>query len=35
MDKADGSGTMLFDLQARDWSSDVLTALDIPAEWLP
>ena len=35
MDKADGSGTMLFDLKRRDWSSEVLDALDIPAEWLP
>jgi xylulokinase len=35
MDKADGSGTMLFDLKARDWSSEMLTALDIPAAWLP
>src|SRR5215210_6766288 len=35
MDKADGSGTMLFDLKARDWSSEVLRTLDIPAEWLP
>ena len=35
MDKADGSGTMLFDLRNRDWSSDILEALHIPAEWLP
>lgn len=35
MDKADGSGTMLFDLNRRDWSHEVLDALDIPAEWLP
>ena len=35
MDKADGSGTMLFDLKARDWSIDVLEALSIPREWLP
>src|ERR1044071_681087 len=35
MDKADGSGTMLFDLQARDWSSEMLAALDLPVEWLP
>jgi xylulokinase len=35
MDKADGSGTMLFDLRKRDWSSDILEALHIPAEWLP
>ena len=35
MDKADGSGTLLFDLAARDWSPEVLGALEIPAEWLP
>lgn len=35
MDKADGSGTMLFDLGKRSWSSEVLNALNIPAEWLP
>ena len=35
MDKADGSGTLLFDLRARDWSPEMLTALDIPAAWLP
>lgn len=35
MDKADGSGTLLFDLRARDWSLDVAAALDIPVEWLP
>jgi xylulokinase len=35
MDKADGSGTMLFDLRRRDWSPDILAALHIPAEWLP
>ena len=35
MDKADGAGTILFDLAARDWSPAVLEALDIPAAWLP
>jgi len=35
MDKADGSGTILFDLKTRDWSPEVLAALDIPPEWLP
>ena len=35
MDKADGAGTVLFDLQARDWSEEVLTALDIPRVWMP
>ena len=35
MDKADGSGTLLFDLGARDWSAEVLAALEIPRAWLP
>jgi len=35
MDKADGSGTLLFDLAKRSWSEEVLRKLDIPAEWLP
>jgi xylulokinase len=34
-DKADGSGTLLFDLATRDWSPAVLDALDIPEAWLP
>jgi xylulokinase len=34
-DKAGGSGTILFDIAARDWSQDVLEALEIPAGWLP
>ncbi len=35
MDKADGSGTILFDLAARDWSPEVTSALEIPDAWLP
>lgn len=35
MDKADGAGTVLFDLKKRDWSEDVLAALDIPRAWMP
>jgi len=35
MDKADGAGTVLFDLKARDWSDEVLAALDIPRMWMP
>ena len=31
MDKADGSGTLLFDLAARDWSAEVLSAPRDPA----
>ena len=28
MDKADGAGTVLFDLKARDWSDEILAALE-------
>jgi xylulokinase len=35
MDKADGAGTLLFDLAARDWSPEVLDALRIDARWMP
>jgi xylulokinase len=35
MDKADGSGTVLFDLQKRTWSSEVLSALEIDPVWMP
>jgi xylulokinase len=35
LDKADGAGTLLFDLAERDWSAEVLARLDIPASWLP
>jgi xylulokinase len=35
MDKADGSGTLLFDLARRDWSAEMLDALEIPAAWMP
>jgi xylulokinase len=35
MDKADGAGTVLFDLRSRDWSDEVLSALKIPRAWMP
>ena len=35
MDKADGSGTLLFDLPSRDWSAPVLDRLEIPRAFLP
>ena len=35
MDKADGSGTMLFDLRRRNWSPEILKALNISPDWLP
>ncbi len=35
LDKADGAGTLLFDLAARDWSPEVLAALGIDPAWMP
>ncbi|HJW22487.1 MAG TPA: xylulokinase [Candidatus Limnocylindrales bacterium] len=35
VDKADGSGTLLFDLGARDWSPDVLAALELDPALFP
>ena len=35
MDKADGAGTILFDLKKRDWSEELLTRLKIPRDWMP
>jgi xylulokinase len=35
VDRADGAGTLLFDLAARDWSPEVLDALGIERAWLP
>jgi len=35
VDKADGAGTLLFDLAARDWSAEVLSALGLDPAWLP
>lgn len=35
MDKADGAGTVLFDLRARDWSDELLANLGIPSSWMP
>ena len=34
-DKADGAGTILFDLAARDWSPEVVDKLGIDRNWLP
>jgi xylulokinase len=34
-DRADGAGMLLFDIRTRDWSPEVLRALEIPLEWLP
>ncbi len=35
VDRADGSGTLLFDLARRDWSDEVVSALEIDPAWLP
>src|SRR6266508_791262 len=35
IDKADGAGTVLMDLKKRDWSQEVLSALEIPFAWMP
>jgi xylulokinase len=35
IDRADGAGTLLFDLRARNWSPEVLDALEINPDWLP
>jgi len=35
LDKADGAGTVLFDLRRRDWSPEVLSALEIDPAWMP
>ena len=35
VDKADGAGTILFDLAARDWSPVILSALGIDPAWMP
>jgi len=34
-DRAGGSGTALFDVHERTWSSEILEALEINPEWLP
>ena len=35
IDKADGSGTILFDLAARTWSEELLEALGLDPAWFP
>lgn len=34
-DASDASGTLLLDLRTRDWSPELLDALEIPRAWLP
>jgi xylulokinase len=35
IDVADASGTLLFDVEHRRWSEEMLEALELPQEWLP
>jgi len=34
-DASDAAGTLMLDMQARDWSGEILDALEIPQEWMP
>jgi xylulokinase len=34
-DASDAAGTLFLDLRARSWSTEILEALEVPAEWLP
>jgi xylulokinase len=34
-DVADASGTLLFDVEHRRWSEEMLESLEVPREWLP
>ena len=34
-DASDAAGTLLLDARERDWSAEILAALEIPAEWMP
>lgn len=34
-DVSDASGTLLFDVQRRRWSAEMLQALDVPESWMP
>ncbi|MEA2657107.1 MAG: xylulokinase, partial [Chloroflexota bacterium] len=34
-DASDASGTLLLDLRRRNWSDEILDALQVPREWLP
>jgi xylulokinase len=35
VDRAGASGTLLFDLEDRDWSDEVIELLDLPRAWFP
>jgi xylulokinase len=34
-DASDAAGTLLLDMQARDWSGEILEALEISRDWMP
>ena len=34
-DASDAAGTLLLDMRARDWSAEILDALEIPQGWMP
>jgi xylulokinase len=34
-DASDASGTLFLDMRTRDWSPEILAALEVPLEWLP
>lgn len=34
-DASDASGTLLLDVEKRDWSPEILEALEVPSEWMP
>jgi xylulokinase len=34
-DASDAAGTLLLDMRARDWSGEILDALEIPHDWMP
>lgn len=35
VDRAGAAGTLLLDVKTRDWSTEVLDALEIPTSWMP
>jgi xylulokinase len=35
VDRAGASGTLLFNLEERDWSDEVIESLDLPRDWFP
>ncbi len=34
-DVSDASGTLFLDVKGRDWSGEILAALEVPPEWMP